>query len=363
MLNRAPNAVCLAAALLVVLAATGCRMFRDDTGVFVDPRDDYIIATVGKPLDVPEGMESSVGDTWPIPEIVEQPTAKTYAGEVPRPRSLAAASVDAIKIQKLGAKSWIVLSDAPEQVWPLVKQLVETSGVGVARDDPPAGIVETAWFALGTGDDVLRTAVRTGLEQREETQEGSWVDRVQVRIERGIRLGSSEVHVVHYRTLSGNVGGVETSAVPEVEAELVARIAAYFAQGVLNTSVSMVGREIASQRKARIVEDPSGIPTLVLHVGFDRAWATVDGALQRSQMEITQADRDNATFRAVIPHERKRGFFRRIVSGRGDDGTPVTIRLLDIDDGVVVEVRDSGDGRVSRDLAEQVLLTLREFAA
>ena len=365
LVRRGWRASCAATVLIAgMLASTGCRIFRDDAGFFVDPRDDYVEATVGEPLVVPEGMEASVGDTWPIPDILEQPTAKTYADEVPRPRLLAGASADEIKIQKLGAKSWIVLADSPDQVWPLVKQLMEDSGVGVAREDPPAGIVETAWFSVEPGaSDVLRAAVGTGLSQQENLAEGSWLDRVQVRIKRGIRVGSSEVHVVHYRTRSANGGVIDTSAVPEVEGELITKIADFLAQGVASSSVSMVGREIASERKARIVEDETGVPTLVLHIGFDRAWATVDGALERAEMEVTEIDRDTATFRTVLRAETKPGFFARVFSRQDGGGTPVTLRLSERDDGVVVEVRDPAGQPVPRELAEQVLLTLREFAA
>ena len=347
-----------------LLLAAGCGFFRDDDGLFADPRDDYVDATVGRPLRVPDGMEASVGDTWPIPEVVEQPTAKTYVEEVPRPRFLAGANVDAIKIQRLGGKSWIVLADAPEQVWPLVKQLIEDSGVGMEREDPPAGIVETAWFPADPAGGVLRTAVRTGLSEADQSVGNAWLERVQVRIERGIRLGSSEVHVVHFRSDSGGEGdAVETSPVPEVEAELINRIADFFAQGVAAGSVSMVGREIASESKAQIVEDENGAPTLVLNVGFDRAWATVDGALQRAEMEVTESDRDSATFRAVVRDDRRPGFFARVFAGSGPEGTALTIRLHEGADSVVVEVQGDGGQPVSRELAEQVLLTLREFAA
>ena len=178
-----------------------------------------------------------------------------------------------------------------------------------------------------------------------------------------IRVGSSEVHVVHYRTRSESEGTIDASAVPEVEGELITEIAGYLAQGVASASVSMVGREIASERKARIVEDTNGAPMLVLHIGFERAWATVDGALERADMEVTQADRETATFRAVLRAEAKPGFFARVFSRRGAGGTLVTLRLHERDDGVVVEVRDDGGQPVARELAEQVLLTLREFAA
>ena len=91
-------AACPVAVLVGALLLTaGCGLLKGDEGLFADPRDEYVNATEGRPLKVPEGMQASVGDTWPIPEVVEQPTAKTYVGEVPRPRFLAGANVDAIK--------------------------------------------------------------------------------------------------------------------------------------------------------------------------------------------------------------------------------------------------------------------------
>ena len=41
----------------------------------------------------------------------------------------------------------------------------------------------------------------------------------------------------------------------------------------------------------------------------------------------------------------------------------MTISLHERSDAVIVEVRDDGGQPVSRDLAERVLLTLREYAA
>ena len=347
-----------------MLASTGCRLLRDDSGLFVDPTDDYLQAETSKALVVPEDMADSVGDTWPIPDIVELPTAKTYAEEVPRPKFLAGRNLDAIKIQKLGEKSWIVLADAPEQVWPLVKQFLADSGVAIEREDAPAGIVESDWFRVDAAtNDTLRAAVREGLAQSEQgsATEGSWLDRVQLRIERGIRLGSTEVHVVHSRRSAAT----NAAAVPEVETELVTKLADYFAQGVAVASVSMVGREIASVSKARIVEDASGVPTLILNLEFDRAWATVDQALQRAELEVTDADRDRAMFRAVVHVVDERGFFARILPGGADagGGQAVNIHLRAVDDGVVIEVQDDAGQPVARELAEEVLLTLREFAA
>ena len=338
---------------------------RDDKGLFVDPRDDYLDAESAAPLVVPEGLVGvRIEDAWPIPEIVEQPVSKVFPRQAPRPDVLVGRDFDAVRIQKLGERRWIVLGDAPEQVWPRVKQFLSDNGVGVGREDPLAGTVDSGWLVVVDQDygDVVRTAIRHG--HGEHAQGGGEVapgrDRLRFRIERGIRRGSTEVHVTHERALG--VTDTVTPALQEVEAEVTAKLAEYFAAGV-GEAVSMVGRDIASADKAEIVRDDTGYPTLHLHVDFDRAWATVGQALDRAEIDA-EADREQAVYRALIFTAGRRGWLKRIVPG-GETGqnTPVAIHIERDDDSAVVTVTSPDGEPLTADLAEEVLVTLREFAA
>ena len=142
----------LGAAVLFVVA--GCHTLRDDKGIFVDPRDDYLDAVPSKPLVVPENMAAiRIEDTWPIPEVTEQAAAKTFPREPPRPKMLVGRNLDTVRIQRLGPRSWIVSGDAPSQVWPQIKQFLLDSRVGIEKEDPPLGVVETSWLRAAEGDD------------------------------------------------------------------------------------------------------------------------------------------------------------------------------------------------------------------
>ena len=278
-----------------------------------------------------------------------------------------------MKIQRLGEKSWIVIADAPEQIWPLIKQFLADNGIDIGREDSSGGVIESAWIVVTDQDydDVVRTAVREGMRKHRDGEESSansippGRDRMLFRIERGIRRNSTEVHVDHQRALG--TGDEIAPPVAEVQAEVVAKLAEYFAHGVVGTSVSLVGRDVAAEDKAQLIKDESGYPSMRLNVGFDRAWATIGQALERAEIPVLAADRETAAYQATFPTAGRRGWLKRIVPG-GEDGrdTPVTIRIErteNADDSVVVRVGTPDGEPLAAELAEDVLLTLREFAA
>ena len=358
------------AATLVLLALAGCRYMRDDKGLFVDARDDYVEAEPSKPLVVPDDLSGMrIEDSWPIPELANPDVAaRLYPKRVPRPEVLVGQEFDAVKIQKLGTLAWIVLGDPPAQVWPQVKQFLADSGVRIGSEDPPEGLIVSEWIVVRDEEygDVVRAAVRDG-RAKHVADAGAAIeagrDRLRFRVERGIRRGSSEVHVTHVRAIG--LADEESPALPEVENEVVTKLAEYLAVGVTDGAVSMVGREIAGRSKAEIVKDAGGYPSLYLNIGFDRAWATVSQALERAEVVVQDADVTAAAVRAVFPTAGRRGWLKRIVPG-GETGqnARVVIRVQrDGDSRVVVRVEEPGGGRTPPELAEEVLITVRAFAA
>ena len=363
MRNANRRVLCATGVVASLLALGGCRYLADDEGIFVNPRDDYLQAKVGTELDVPpELTDERIVDSWPIPDVPDAAAAKNYPGEPPRPEVFVGSDIDAVKIQKLGERSWIVLPDAPEQVWPLIKQFLADNGVAIGREDAPAGFIESRWFVIADRDydDVVRTAIRSG-EREGDTEGGSIPSRyrVQFRVERGIRRGSTEVHVGHER-----VRGNETelaAALPQVQAEMTAKLADYFALGAAE-AVSMVGRGIASESKAQVIKNANGYPSLRLNVDFDRAWATVGQALERAEVDVAEKNRDAATFRALFSTGDAAGWLKRLARRGRDGNVVVLIHVAREDERVVVRVMDETGAPLPVELAEQVLLTLREFA-
>ena len=340
-------------------------MTRDDKGLFVDPRDDYLNAQVGTPLVVPDGMaDANIKDALPIPEIVEQPITKLFPRKAPRPAVLVGRDFDAVRIQRLGKRQWIVLGDPPAQIWPLTKQFLADNGIGVGQEDVAAGVIDSAWIVVidQDYDDSVRSAIRAGRARHVE-QTGEAVppgrDRLRFRVERGIRRGSTEVHVVHQSTVG--VGDDLAAAIVPIQAEVTTQLAEYYAAGVA-ASVSMVGLDIATADKARIVKDDKGYPALHLRVDYDRAWATVSQALRRAEISA-EADAENAVYHAVFPATGTATWLKRIVPG-GESGRDIPVRIHVARDSLDTVISVSApDGKpLTVELAEEVLVTLREFA-
>ena len=357
-------------ALLCGLA--GCGWMNDDRGFIRNTSDDYLDARESRPLIIPEDMEASpIRDTWDIPEIASKPLARHFPKRAPRPDAIFAdSSGDAVKIQRLGDRQWLVVADPPATVWPVVKQFLGDNGVAVAAESPAGGRVDGSWLEVaGDGDyrDVVRDTIRD-VKQEQATHGGR--DRIRFQIEYGIRAGSSEIHIRHENDALGETDAAwpDTSALADVEEQLLHELGAYYGAGVTAQSISMVALDISSREKAVVERDEQGYPLLRLNVDFERAWAVIGQALQRAELEVKNLERSTGSFHVEVDIGQlggdRPGFFSRILPGRGG----ATLRSYDVriasgDASQVVQVFEPGGDPAPQDLSQQLLVMLREFAS
>ena len=356
-LARAGRALCVCA---VVALASGCGWWTSEER---SPYP-YLAAQPGDALEVPSDLVGvTIEDTWPIPEIEDHPLARVYPGEAPRPEIFVGREDrDAVKIQRLGERRWVVVADPPELVWPVVKQFLTDAGVAIAGEDPPRGVIDGDWLDIAGSDqeDIIRASLR---DAREEASLGEGRDRIRFRIEQGIRRGSTEIHVRHENDalMAPSAEWAETSAIPSAEETILGEFGSYYAAGVASQTVSMVGRDVATESKAKVERDDAGYPILRLNVDFDRAWATVSQALGRAEIEVMRQDREGALIEAMMPAEG--GAVVRLLQGRSQRPGPVQIRINEANDGCVVNVVHLDGQPVPVELSERVLALLREYAA
>ena len=359
--------------LFGLCSLSGCGLFGQERAVFASTKDDYLDAkTAPVALVVPEDLDpSAVRDSWPIPDIQLRPMQKVFPEKAPMPTGIWGREDDnSIRIKKLGERRWIVVGETPDQVWPVVKQFLADNGVGIAGQRAEEGIIFSEALDVENEDyaDVVRTALRN---TRRDAGNFAGLDQIIFRVEQGIRRGSAEVHVRHV----SETASVDKSDWPEkstavaIEAEVVNELGAYFAAGLAQPSVSIVGRQISTGTKAAVVRDDKGYPVLHLNVDFDRAWATVGQALERSEMNVTALHRDEGYFEVDIDPEiltgETEGLFRRLIPGRSDrySDRSILVRIDAAGNGYDVNIRWPQGGPVSVELGEQILVMLRELAA
>jgi outer membrane protein assembly factor BamC len=260
-----------------LLTSVGCGAIFGDQGVFRDSSEDYKKALETPLVVLPEGMDSvPLRDIYVIPEVDDKFLSP---GDfvVPKPVPLSAQSgSEVVRLQKLGDDSWALISVAPGQVWPQVRNFMTASGMQIMQADARAGIMESNWL----------------------TVEGNPVaSRFQFRMEQGVQRGTSELHVLQMRQ-AGDVNVWPTkSDDPDQAAEMLRAIAQFLADSADSAPVSMIAEQgIAASGKISMQEAPDGYTFLRLELPFNRAWASLGRALEKSSFEITDRDRASGIY-------------------------------------------------------------------
>ncbi len=356
--------------ILVVstLLSAGCGWMSDDKGFFVDRSQDFLKATERPPLVVPDGLSSvAIQDSMPIPTITSAQRRVNFEGGAPRPDTLYARDESkGVRIQKLGDQRWLLVPQPPAVVWPKVKQFFAENGVAIAMEEPKNGRIDTEWLTVSDNQarDVVRLAIADG---KKAAGLSTGHDRVMVLIEPGIRDRSTEIHLRYEndsRTLPQETMPPK-SDIPQVESQLLNELGGYIAANVADASISYAARNISTQSKAELQRDPADLPVLRLNLDFERAWVTVNQALHDAKLDVTDVDRSAGVFYVTVTdqmlnQEEKPSIWTRWF--RRENKRNVTLLMKPEKQGFEVEVFDENGKRTAADLAEQILIMVREFA-
>ena len=261
----------------LLLSTTGCGAILGDQGVFRDSSQDYKKAVETPSVILPAGTESvSLRDIYVIPEIDDKFLSQGDF-EVPKPVPLSVGNgTEVVRLQKLGDDSWALISLAPGQVWPQVRNFMAASGMQIVHADARAGVMESNWL----------------------TVEGQPLEsRFQFRMEQGVQRETSELHVLQMQQTGTVTAWPAKSDDPDQASEMLRAIAQFLADSADSAPVSMIAEQgIAASGKISMQEAPNGYTFLRLELPFNRAWASLGRALEKSSFEITDRDRSNGTY-------------------------------------------------------------------
>lgn len=266
---------------LVLSLLAGCGSFFGDDGWFRDRSEDYKSAPEVPVVTLPEGTSGEkLREIYVIPRIQENLVLEGEF-EVPRPSPLVGgAGAEVVRIQRLADQSWALIEVAPGQVWPQVRSFLAAAGLQVSRADARAGIMESNWVTL-------------------ENQ--ALPSRFRFRIDQGVQRATSELHVLQMTRGKGAENWPQTSDDPEQAQEMLRAVAQYLADSADSAPVSMIAEQgISASGKIALEETDAGYTVIRLGLPFDRAWASLGLALERSAFEISDRDRSTGTYYATF---------------------------------------------------------------
>ncbi|WP_090577676.1 outer membrane protein assembly factor BamC [Nitrosomonas sp. Nm58] len=287
-----------------VLMVSGCNLLPESKKI------DYKSAGKIPPLEIPPDLTApSTDNRYAVPDIPSSGSAtfSTYnkeREEQPRTYSSAILPVakDAAYIARSGTQRWLVIHQAPEDVWPIVKEFWQDLGFLIKIEAPDVGIMETDWAEnrAKIPQDIIRSVLSTFLDSLYSTSER---DKFRTRLERS-ESGATEIYISH-RGMDEVLADRSTQrtiwqprpADPDLEAEMLARLMMRFGaeEGLARQEVAAATNGAAVVKEQAYMDKARG-GVLIISETFDRAWRRVGLALDRVGFTVEDRDRSSGVY-------------------------------------------------------------------
>lgn len=301
-------------ALALSLGLSACSTLEED-------KIDYKSVSKGNSLEVPPDLvQLSRDNRYQIPGGAN--TASSFeAGAANKPSTpTAAQSMGDVQIERAGSQRWLVVSRAPEKVWPLLRDFWTENGFLLTTDEQAIGIMETDWAEnrAKLPQDFIRATLGKLLDSVYSTGER---DKFRTRIETNPK-GGTEIYISHrgmIEKIQGNAASTSGTvwavrpADPELEAEFLRRLMVK-----LGATQEQSKKQIATApaKLTSKVATLNGQAVVQIDEGFDRAWRRVGLALDRTGFTVEDRDRAQGVYfvRYVAPNPDKKepGLFAKL---------------------------------------------------
>ncbi|MEO5732625.1 MAG: outer membrane protein assembly factor BamC [Rubrivivax sp.] len=376
-------------AVLVSLAAlAGCSSIG---GLFDGGKAEYRTGgtTRSAGLEVPPDLTQLAGEsryapqrgvisasaTNAAPRAAAEGNPAAGASAVP---TVAPIADGAIRVQRDGQERWLVVPQAPEQLWPRLQSFWEQRGFILVENNPQVGVMQTEWAENRTKlpDDIIRNSIGRVLGGLYDTGER---DRFRTRIER--TPTGSEIYIAHrgLQEIYTNVQKENTTWVgrpsdPQLEAEMLSRLMIALGTDEAKARTAVAAAAPAKDAQARAIPSSSSgsavgvaasATSLVVEEPFERAWRRVGLALDRSGFTVEDRDRAGGLYyvRYVDPKsvgQEGPSWWSKLWGGGKDPQAAVRYRVALKGDGAktTVTVQDSAGSPETGDNAKRIVALL-----
>ncbi|MCK9199734.1 MAG: outer membrane protein assembly factor BamC [Gallionella sp.] len=350
---------------VVLFSLAGCG----STGLG-DKRIDYRSGAVQAPsLEIPPGLTSPESDDrYKVPQGEGVATYSDYSkgGESSQVRGAAAVlpEVKGVRLERNGAQRWLVVSDKPENVWPVVKAFWQEAGLSIASEDQAAGVMETDWAENRAKLPLsgIRSIVGKVFDNLYSSGEK---DQYRTRLERGTD-GSTSVYITHRGmeevvSADGNTSKwLPRANDPEIEAVLLQKLMVRFggsesqAASAVSAGAAASAATAGGDGKASLQEVFDGSEIMVVNDAFDKTWRRVGLAIERAGLAVEDKDRAKGIYFLGRP-KAERGWMDTLKFWQDDEDTNRRYRVNVKDGGTSSEVTVTDQDGISDGGTSQVL--------
>ncbi|OGS90953.1 MAG: NlpBDapX lipoprotein [Gallionellales bacterium GWA2_60_18] len=339
--------VVVSSVLLVMLA--GCS----EVGLG-SKRIDYKAGAEQAPsLEVPPDLTMPVGDSRYKVTQGDDQTVATYSdyskrgGAQPGVLSAVLPEVKGVRLERDGARRWLVVNDKPENVWAVLKTFWQENNLPIVTEDAAGGVMETEWVENRAKIplDFIRKALGKAFDDLYSSGER---DKYRTRLERNKDGVSTDVYITHY----GKEEVMDKDKItskwqdrpndPEMESIMLQRLMVRFGSSedqAANALVASGAAKMPATSGAASMRE--GV--IVVEDTFDRVWRRVGLAIEDAGLEVEDRDRVKGIY-FLRPPRKESGWLdalqfwkdgedsnKRYRVNVKDGGTSCAVNVTDLD--------------------------------
>lgn len=346
---------------------------------FSNKRIDYKAGAVQAPsLEVPPDLTTPTSDQrYKVPSGGDE-TVATYSdyskGSTAAQNRGVLPEAKGVRLERNGTQRWLVVSDKPENVWPIVKAFWQETGLTIKSEDPAAGVIETDWIEnrAKIPQDAIRNALGKVFDGLYSSGER---DQYRTRLERGKDGVSTEIYISHrgkeeVLDADKNTSKWQSRANdPEMEAIMLQRLMARFgiseeqAANAVEAGVAADDMQ-GSAGAANMLTASNGSNIIVVGDTFDKSWRRVGLAIERTGLAIEDKDRIKGIYFLRATAKEESGWADKLLFWKGGKETGKSYRVI-VKDGVsscevtVTDQNGAGD-ETSKRMLEAIYKNIKQ---
>ncbi|MBU6494149.1 MAG: outer membrane protein assembly factor BamC [Burkholderiales bacterium] len=303
------------AAFAAVALVAGCSSLNS---ALQSDRVEYKSAETGPSLAVPPDL-SSLAAT-PAAPIGGATSLSSYEKKekvvAAQPKVQVLPEVPGMKVMRDGNERWLVVHQAPGDLWPTLRQFWQEQGFVLTLDSPDTGVMETGWEEnrAKIPQDFIRNLLGKVIDGLYST---GVRDRFRTRVERGPD-GTTDVFITHSRMVEVYTNSQKDTTKwepapsdPGLEAIFLTKLMQRL--GATAEAAKSEVQAAAPAAPATRVINAADKTYLDINEPYDRAWVRVGVALDRANFTVTSSDRQKGLYqvRYVDPAALRKdnGFF------------------------------------------------------
>ncbi|OGT00310.1 MAG: NlpBDapX lipoprotein [Gallionellales bacterium RIFCSPLOWO2_02_FULL_59_110] len=355
---------------ITLVALIGCSSVGLGT-----KRVDYRTGAVQVPsLEVPPDLTAPTGDDrYRVPQGEGESVAtfsdyskSSTAAAQGRGVNAVLPEVKDVRLERDGARRWLVVKDKAENVWAVVKAFCQENGLPIKSENQAAGIMETEWVEnrAKIPEDGLRKLLGKVIDSLYSSGER---DQYRIRLERAPDGISTEVYITH-RGMEEVLDGSKTNFRwqprpndPEMEAIMLQRLMLRF--GGVEAGSGGAAREASGTATvdasgpvgtASLEETPDGKKLIVVNDAFDRSWRRVGLAIERAGLAVDDRDRAKGTY-FLRQAKAEKGWLDKLQFWKDGENTHALYRVNIKDGGAACRVTVTDEKGASDETSRKII--------